>query len=293
MKNPILHTQRFGAHMSVAGGLENAFFAGRDVGCDCLQIFVKDQRQWAAPPLRDEQVGAFKRAQSETKLAPVIAHASYLLNLASPKETIRKKSCQALVDELERCEALGVGGLVIHPGAHMGDGVDSGIRRIAESINHVHGQTKGFAARILLETTAGQGTVIGHEIEHLRMILDRVREEGRVGVCLDTCHLFAAGYDLREPTAYDAMVEELSDKIGLGCIACIHTNDSKGACGSRVDRHEHISKGKIGKAGFANLVNDTRLAHAPRILETPKGVDGRGTDLDKVNLRRLRRLIRR
>ncbi len=292
MKKPTLHTQRFGAHMSVAGGLENAFFAGRDAGCDCLQIFVKNQRQWSAPPLRDEHVRAFKRAQRETKLAPVVAHASYLLNLASPDETIREKSRRALADELERCEALGVGGLVIHPGAHMGEGLDAGIGRIVASIDEVHARTAGFATRILLETTAGQGTVIGYEIEQLRRILDGVRESERVGVCLDTCHLFAAGYDLRKPAAYESMVDELADKIGLRRIACIHTNDSKAACGSRVDRHEHITKGRIGKTGFANLVNDARLAHAPRILETPKGTDGRGADLDRVNLGRLRRLIR-
>jgi deoxyribonuclease-4 len=283
--------QRFGAHLSVAGGLENAFDAGRRTGCDCLQIFVKNQRQWSAKPLTDEQISAYKAAERRTGLSPVVAHASYLLNLASPLAANRKRSSLALIDELTRCEALGVSGLVLHPGAHMGDGVDEGIRRIAESIGQVHKATPGFAVRILLETTAGQGSAIGHEISHLGRIIDAVKQPERLMVCLDTCHLFAAGYDLRDEDAYGRMVDELAECIGLQRIACIHTNDSKMPCGSRVDRHEHITKGEIGKKGFANLLNDPRLAHAPRILETPKGADGRGTDLDKVNLARLRRLI--
>ena len=278
--------------MSVAGGLENAFDAGRRAGCDCLQIFVKNQRQWNAKPLTDEQVSAYKSAERRTGLRPVIAHASYLLNLASPKAESRKRSSLALIDELTRCEALGVSGLVIHPGAHMGEGVDVGSRRIAESLDQVHKATQGFAVRILLETTAGQGSAIGHEIGHLGRIIDMVKDSQRLMVCLDTCHLFAAGYDLRNGDDYGSMVDEIAKCVGLERIACIHTNDSKTPCGSHIDRHEHITKGKIGKKGFSNLLNDPRLAHAPRILETPKGTDGRGTDLDKVNLGRLRRLVK-
>jgi len=284
--------QCFGAHMSVAGGLENAFEAGQRCGCDCLQIFVKNQRQWSAKPLNDEQIRAYKSAEQRTGLCPVIAHASYLLNLASPRADNRRRSSLALIDELTRCEALGVSGLVLHPGAHMGEGIDAGIRHITESIDEVHKATQGFAVRVLLETTAGQGSAIGHEIGHLGQIIDAVKDSQRLAVCLDTCHLFAAGYDLRSEDAYGRMVDELADCVGLERIRCIHTNDSKTLCGSRVDRHEHITKGEIGKKGFANLLNDPRLAHAPRILETPKGTDGRGTDLDKVNLARLRRLIK-
>ncbi|MFQ5423482.1 MAG: deoxyribonuclease IV [Phycisphaerae bacterium] len=285
--------QRFGAHMSVAGGFENAFDAGAAAGCDCLQIFVKNQRQWTAPPLKDEQVAAYRAARRRTGLTPVVAHAAYLLNLASPDPALRKKSTRALIDELTRCEALGVAGLVLHPGSHMGDGVDKGIKRIARALDGVHRATGGFRCRVLLESTAGQGTSIGHEIAQLGRILDAASESDRLGVCLDTCHLFAAGYDLSAPDDYERTIGELSQYVGLDRVACVHVNDSKGECGGRLDRHEHIGEGRLGRKGFAHLLNDVRLAAAPRILETPKGVDDRGRDLDRVNLGRLRRLVRR
>jgi len=285
-------TQRFGAHLSVAGGLENAFTAAVAVGCNCLQIFVKNQRQWAAKPLTEDQILAYRNAERETGIGPVIAHGSYLLNLASPQRETRERSIRALVDELTRCESLGLPGLVIHPGAHMGEGIAGGIRRIGAALNRVHRATRGFTVRILLETTAGQGTTIGHEIAHLGQIIAATAAPHRLGVCLDTCHLFAAGYDLRDRNDYERTITELSDHVGLKRVACIHTNDSKGDCGSRIDRHEHITRGRIGKQGFANLINDPRLAHVPRILETPKGKDGRGADLDTVNMNRLRKLIR-
>lgn len=284
--------QKFGAHLSVAGGLHFAFDGAVDVGCDCLQIFVKNQRQWAARPLTDEQVRLFKEAQSRTGVRPVVAHASYLLNLASPDSANRKKSICALIDELKRCEALGVGGLVIHPGAHMGDGIEAGIKRIASSLDEVHTATRGFTCRILLETTAGQGSTIGHEAAQLGQIIDQTELPERIGICLDTCHVFAAGYDIRRNDDYERLTDELSRFVGIERVACIHTNDSKGDCGSRLDRHDHITKGKIGKIGFANILNDPRLATVPRILETPKGVDGRGTSLDRVNINRMKKLVR-
>ncbi len=284
--------QRFGAHMSVAGGLENAFDDAVRVGCDCLQIFVKNQKQWTAKPLTEDAITRYKEAESATGIGPVVAHSSYLINLGSPKAEQFKKSVDALTDELERCEALGVGGLVLHPGSHMGEGVDAGIKRIAEGIDQAHKRTAGFKTRILLESTAGQGTAIGHEIKQLGAILESIKAPERVGICLDTCHLFAAGYDLRDEGEYDRMVAELKKHVGLKRVECIHTNDSKGDCGSHLDRHEHIGKGKIGLAGFRNLINDSRLAHAMRILETPKGVDGRNADFDKINLGKLRRLIK-
>jgi deoxyribonuclease-4 len=290
MKQTILK-QKFGAHMSVAGGFENAFDAAKRAGCDCLALFVKNQRQWKAPPLSDAQVWAFRQAQARTGIGPVVAHASYLLNLASPTAEGRDKSIAALIDELQRCEALGVPFLVVHPGAHLGEGEDAGIRRIVYSIEQVHAATCGFKTLILLESTAGQGTTIGHDLSQLGRILAAVRDGDQLGVCLDTCHLFAAGYDLRKKPAYESMMEELVRHVGLDRVKCIHTNDSKGALGSRIDRHEHITKGKIGKAGFANLLNDVRLAAVPRILETPKGTDGRGVDLDRVNMARLRRIV--
>ncbi|MFH1416711.1 MAG: deoxyribonuclease IV [Planctomycetota bacterium] len=286
-----LQKQRFGAHLSVAGGLERAFDLAVEAGCDCLQIFVKNQRQWAAGPPTEEQVRAFRSAQRRSGVRPVIAHGSYLLNLASPARTIRHRSISALADELERCEALGVAGLVVHPGAHMGEGIDAGIGRIVTALDDVHARTAGFKTPVLLETTAGQGSSVGHEIVHLGRIIDACKAPNRLRVCLDTCHLFAAGYDLRDPNGYERTIAEIADHVGLTSVECIHMNDSKNTCGSRIDRHEHITKGKMGRQAFVNIVNDPRLAAVPKILETPKGEDGRGTDMDRVNLRRLRRMI--
>lgn len=285
--------QRFGSHLSVAGGFENAFIKAVEVGCDCLQIFVKNQKQWQAKPLTDEVIRNYKSAQRETRIKPVIAHASYLINLASPNRALFAKSVRAVIDELERCEALGVRGLVLHPGAHVGEGVEPGIERIASGLDEIHAATTGFKGKVLLETTAGQGTSIGCEIEHLGSIISRVADADRLGVCLDTCHLFAAGYDLRDRDEYDRTIGLLRKQVTLSRIKCIHLNDSKGDCESRIDRHEHIGKGKIGAAGFRNLLNDPRLARVPKILETPKGHNDRGVEHDIINLRKLRSLIRK
>ncbi len=277
--------------MSIAGGIHNAFAAGAAAGCDCLQIFVKNQRRWSAPPLDEAAVEAYRAAARETGIAPVVAHATYLLNLASPQAGLRRRSVDALVTELERCTLLGVPYLVLHPGAHMGEGADAGIKRIVAGLNAVHTRTDAGGARVLLETMAGQGTSIGSEIEHLGRILASIKAPGRLGVCVDTCHVFAAGYDMRTSEGYQRLATELVEHVGLDRIKCLHTNDSMRACGSRVDRHDHIGKGKIGKDGFRRVLNDPRLTHVPRVLETPKGKDGRGTDLDRVNLRRLRTLV--
>jgi deoxyribonuclease IV len=252
---------------------------------------VKNQRQWRAPALTDEQIVRFRQAQAETGLDPVVAHASYLLNLASPDRDTRERSVRALIDELERCEALGVSALIFHPGAHLDDSLNAGIRRIIYSLDEVNGACAGFATLILLETTAGQGSAIGWHFDHLSVILSGVRDPHRLGICLDTCHLFAAGHDFRTQAGYTVMMEEFDRSIGLKHVHCIHVNDSKRECGSRIDRHEHIGKGRIGKAGFAHFVNDPHFARVPFILETPKGKDGRGAELDKVNLNRLRKLV--
>lgn len=282
--------QKFGSHVSAAGGLQNAFTEAVRVGCDCLQVFVKNQRQWAAPPLTHEQIAGYHSAEQDSQLSPVFAHATYLLNLATPDDTLRSKSVAALVDELQRCESLGLHGLVVHPGAHVGAGEDAGIASIIKSLDEVHGRTRGFKCPVLLETTAGQGTTLGHTIEQIAAMLDGVDAPDRLGVCLDTCHLFAAGYDLTDSKACKDLVDQIDSRIGVGRVLCIHTNDSKGKLGSRLDRHEHIGKGLIGKRGFANFLNDARLTHAPRILETPKGEDDRGRDWDRVNLAALRRI---
>ena len=286
-----IRTPKFGAHMSVAGGLENAFLAGAAVGCDCLQVFVKNQRRWHASPLTAEQIAAFKAAEAETGLKPVVAHASYLLNLASPVRAVRMQSIRAMIDEMQRCEALAITGLIFHPGAHLDGTIEQGIKHVSASLNAVDRACAGFETTILLETTAGQGTALGWRFEQLGRIIEGVSQPGRLGVCLDTCHLFAAGYDFRKAEGYQAMVEELDSAIGLSYVRCIHMNDSKRELGSRVDRHEQIGKGKVGKNGFTHFVNDPRFVNVPMILETPKGKDGRGTDLDKVNLKRLRSLI--
>lgn len=276
--------------MSIAGGLERAFEAGLTAGCDCMQIFVKNQRQWSAGPLSDETVERFRAAAGETGIGPVIAHATYLINLASPDAVLRRRSVAALSDELRRCARLGVPFLVVHPGAHMGAGVASGIARIISSLNAVHRRVDE-GVEVLLETTAGQGSSIGHEVEHLARIIDGVREPRRLGVCVDTCHVFAAGYDLRKAKGYAQLADELDRLIGVDRVRCLHVNDSKGACGSRLDRHEHIGRGRIGRVGFSHILNDARFTQVPRILETPKGMDGRGRDWDRENLRRLRSLV--
>jgi deoxyribonuclease-4 len=291
-----------------------------ELGCGCVQIFVKNQRQWGAAPLGEEQIVRFRTAQSATNVTPIVAHASYLLNLASPDEQVRRRSIEAMNDELQRCEALGVRYLVFHPGAHLegtkaqrqggsegnaktqkhknaetrvgDDATLAGIERIAKALDDVHRRCAGFRTMILLESTAGQGTSIGWRFEQLRGILDRVAESDRLGVCLDTCHLFAAGYDFRTAEGYASMMKELDRVIGLARVKCIHMNDSKRELGSRVDRHEHIGKGKIGESGFSHFLNDPRFAGVPMILETPKGVDGRGVSFDRLNLRRLRGMFR-
>ncbi len=277
--------------MSVAGGLENAFTAGQEVGCECLQIFVKNQRQWQAAPLSEDQISRYKKAENDNNMTPVVAHASYLLNLASPEASSRSKSVTAMIDELERCEALGVNALVFHPGAHMKDTIENGIRRIAESLDEVQQACSGFNTMILLETTAGQGSAIGWQFDQLSDIFGLTHHPELLGVCLDTCHLFAAGYDFRTCEGYDQMMDEMKKTIGIKKVKCIHTNDSKKECGSRVDRHDHIGKGKIGLDGFKHFVNDERFVDVPFILETPKDNDGRGTPYDKVNLKRLRGLM--
>jgi deoxyribonuclease-4 len=283
----------FGAHLSIAGGLQNALFAGRDIGCDCVQLFVKNQRQWKAAPLLPGRIEAFRAARRETGLTPLLAHASYMLNMASPVTDMRHHSKSALLDELRRCEALGLDYLILHPGSAKGGSEHAALRRVAGSLNEVLRKTKGFRTQLLIENTAGQGATIGHRFEQIAAIIDRVEQPERVGVCLDTCHLFAAGYDFRTAQGHTAMMEKLDAVISVAQLKCVHVNDSKGHLGSRIDRHEHIGKGKIRKSGFAHFINDPRFAGIPMILETPKGMDDRGADYDTLNLKRLRSLIRK
>lgn len=261
------------------------------IGCDCVQVFVKNQQQWSAPPLDPDVVKRWKALRRRLDVRPVIAHATYLINLASPDEALCAKSVEAFTEEIRRCSALRISDVVIHPGSHRGAGLDAGMDRVVRALDGICERTTGSGVRILLETTAGQGHGVGSRFEHLAEIIARAEHKRRLGVCLDTCHVFAAGYDLRTPERYEHVIDELDRYIGLRRVRCIHVNDSKKPLGSKVDRHEHIGRGKIGLRGFRLLVNDVRLAHVPKILETPKGTDARGRDLDKVNLAKLRRLV--
>jgi deoxyribonuclease IV len=285
--------RRFGAHMSIAGGLHLAFERAVETGCDCFQVFVKNQRQWQASPLTKQAVALWEQARHRTGLVPTIAHATYLINLASPDRRIWQRSIKAYADELQRCERLGIAGLVVHPGSHNGRGEDWGTRRIAEALNVIHARTAGFQVKTVLETTAGQGTGIGSRSEHLAEIVALTEARDCVAICADTCHLFAAGYDLTTDEGYAATFEAFDRLIGLDRLLCFHMNDSKKPLGSHVDRHEHIGKGHLGRDAFRRLVNDPRFLGRPMLLETPKGLDPHRRDWDRVSLGLLRRWVER
>lgn len=252
-----------------------------------MQIFVKSPNQWRAKPLTEETIRAFKEAR-EAAPQPVVAHAAYLINLASTDEAALKRSQAALLDELQRCSELGVDALVVHPGAHLGAGVEEGVKRVAQSVTTVLAADESVTTRLLLENTAGQGTTLGSSFAELKGMLDAVRRPERLGVCLDSCHAFAAGYDLSTNEGYDATFEEFSDLIGLEALGCVHLNDSKHPLGSRRDRHANIGEGEIGLPFFARVIQDPALAGLPMILETPLNDDGDG---HKVDLARLRGLL--
>ena len=279
---------RLGAHESIAGGLHKAFDRARSVGCEAVQIFVKSNRAWAVKPLTEDDVIRFKARAEETSIWPVVGHASYLLNLATPDDALWTRSRDMLIVELERCEALGVPYLVIHPGSHVGSGEEAGLARVARALGEVHAATPDLDARILLETTAGQGTNLGYSFEHLAWLMEHAPEGERLDVCLDTCHVFAAGYDLRTPEGYAATMEGFDRIIGLERLKAIHLNDSKGDLGSHKDRHEHIGQGRIGLEGFRHMLNDLRLEGLPGLLETPKSDD---LHEDRENLAVLRGLV--
>ena len=281
---------RLGAHESIGGGLHKAFDRAQSVGCETLQIFVKSNRSWAVKPLTEEDIARFKAKAEETGIQPVVAHTSYLLNLGTPDDTLWKRSRDTLIIELERCEALGVPYLVLHPGSHVGTGEEAGLARVAQALGEVHAATPGFRAQILLETTAGQGTNLGYRFEHLGWLLEHTPTGERMGVCLDTCHVFAAGYELRTPEGYADTMEAFDRIVGLERLLALHLNDSKGDLGSRKDRHEHIGKGHIGLEGFRHVLNDSRLANLPGLLETPKSDD---LHEDRENLVVLRSLVGR
>ena len=281
---------RFGSHMSMAGGHHNAVHAAHRVGFTTVQVFTKSNNQWKAKPLTDSDVAAFKDALTETGVNDPVGHNSYLINMASPDDVLWQKSIDAMTLEVERGEALGLIELVAHPGAHVGSGEDAGLSRIATALDEVHRRTSGVRLRIALETTAGQGSNLGNRFTHLGAIFARVAEPDRLSVCVDTCHIFAAGYPLDTPEHYNQTISELDAAVSLGRVRLWHLNDSVREFGSRVDRHAGIGRGRIGVLAFSLILNDPRFAGLPMILETPKGEED-GEDLDATNLRILVNMI--
>jgi deoxyribonuclease-4 len=277
-----------GAHESIAGGIGEALIRGKQAGCECIQIFTKSSRQWASKPLTKEEIDTFKRNKIETGITTVIAHDSYLVNLGAPDEAMRKKSVKGIIDELERCEALGVPTLVAHPGSHVGTGEENGIKTIAKSIDEAHATCKGFQVKVALEITAGQGSTLGCNFQQMARIIDAVKENDRLRLCFDTEHAFASGYDIRSPEGYENTFSELDKYIGIKRLAAFHLNDSVKDFNSKVDRHTHIGKGFIGLDAFRRLLNDKRFFGLPMCLETPKGPDLKE---DIENLATLRSLL--
>ena len=290
---------RLGAHLSIAGGLPRAVDRAQASRCHALQIFTKSAGQWRARPLPDDEVALFRRRVDEAGIAPVVAHNSYLINIAAAAPGLREQSIAALGEEIDRAEALGLDGLVMHPGSYTSGTEAAGLALIADALARLLNARPRARTRILLEHTAGQGTNLGHRFEHLAEIIARLDGTPRVGVCLDTCHLLTAGYDICSDAGYDATFAEFDRTVGIDRIAVFHLNDSKKPCGSRVDRHEHIGKGCLGLAPFRRLLNDPRFTGLPMLLETPKletPESRRRSDVDPWdarNLRTLRRLIRK
>lgn len=281
---------RLGAHMSIAGGLPRAVERAREVGATALQVFVKSANQWAARPLPAGEVAAFRsRAREAGVDRHTLAHASYLANLASPDPGLWERSVRAVALELDRCRALGIPYLVVHPGARGGDGEEAAIERVARALDRLHLRGRRGAVRLLLENTAGQGTALGASFEQLGAILERARSGRWVGICLDTCHALAAGYDFRDAAGYRKTLEALDRAVGLERLCAFHLNDSKGDLGSHRDRHEHVGRGRVGLDAFRRILKDPRFRDLPMVLETPKGDD---LAEDRVNLRVLRSLAR-
>lgn len=273
-----------GAHVSIAGGVKNAPLNGEKIGCDAIQIFTKNQRQWNAKEYSEEEIKEYFENLKKTKIKKVCAHSSYLINLASPNEEIYKKSIDALIDDLKRCEMLKIPFEVIHPGSHLGEGIEKGIERIIKGIEKVFNKVKNTG--IALETVAGQGSNIGFKFEQLRDIINGVKEKKRVFVCFDTAHAFESGYDIRTEKGFKKVLDEFDKIIGIEKLVVFHLNDSKTECGSNVDRHENIGKGVLGLEPFKFLVNSKDFEEHPMILETPGGDDMYIEDLKTLNLLR-------
>jgi deoxyribonuclease-4 len=279
-----------GAHFSIAKGLHQALFTARDYGCTAVQVFTKNSNTWKEKTLSNEDIRLFEEARKKTNIQHIASHTSYLINLASPEKKKYAMSREALKQELIRCAALKIPLVVLHPGSHMESGVEAGIERIASAVNGVFDGLPGNPTQLLLETTSGQGFNLGHTFEQLAVIMGKIEHRDRLGVCLDTCHIFAAGYDLRTKAAYQKTMMTFESVIGFDHLYWIHLNDSMREMGTRVDRHEHIGQGFIGEKAFKLLMNDSRLRNIPKVLETPKGEGEK--DWDQINLAKLRGFLR-
>lgn len=265
-----------GCHVSIAGGLPKSTERAGEIGCTTAQIFVSSNRRWAVRDLKEDEAPAFRRG-AEAFPGRVHAHACYLINLANPESEKQEKSVDTLVRELSRCEELNIPHLVLHPGSHVGEGEQEGLKRIRDGLNHVHDRVGDTEARILIENMAGQGSVLPYRFEQMRTIRESIEDPDRVGYCLDTCHLHAAGYDLGIADGYESVMEEAESVLELEHVEVLHLNDSREDADSRVDRHEHIGEGTIGEEAFRRLMNDPRWTETPKILETPTGDDWRET----------------
>lgn len=275
--------------MSIAGGVSQALDRASSVGSNAVQVFTKNNRQWQGPAVDYADVARWAEQMPAQGICAAVSHASYLINLASSKDDLWERCVQAHEDELRRAHAYSIPQVVLHPGAHTGSGVEAGIRRVADALNRIHAETPECSDTLtLLELMAGQGTTLGRSFAELRAIIDRVEDASRVAICADTCHAFAAGYELRSQDGYDAMLEELERELGLEALKVWHFNDSKGGLGSHVDRHTHIGEGEIGEEAFGRILNDARWCGIPMLLETPKEDD---LAEDVENLRRLCALV--
>jgi len=279
-----------GAHMSIAGGVFNAIAHGVEMKCSTIQIFTKSNNQWKAKQLTDDEIEKYFEDRKKAGIDPVVGHTSYLINIASPKEDIYKKSVASLIRELERCHTLAIDDLVLHPGSYLDTTEEIGIKKIIDTLNSIFDKTANIKTRIALETTAGQGTNLGYKFEQLAEMIDGIENKDRISVCMDTCHIFAAGYDIREKSGYEETIRKFDEIIGLDYLKAMHLNDSKMEFGKKRDRHEHIGRGFIGMDAFKFIMKDKRLAKIPKLLETHK--EENGVKMDKVNLDLLRKFYK-
>jgi deoxyribonuclease-4 len=284
---PESHGDLIGAHLSTKGGLSTIFDRATTINASCAALFAKNGNQWKGKPLTDEECAQFARVRT---VRPLLTHASYLINLSTTNEDFHRKSIAALTDELDRAERLGIHAVVLHPGAHLGAGASAAIDQIARSLDQIHAAIPHHKVVTLLETAAGQGTCVGCTYEELGQMIRLVDDKSRVGICIDTCHVFAAGYDIRTRSGYERMMDEMERHVGVDNVGAFHLNDSKKPCGSRVDRHEHIGKGEIGLNAFRLILNDPRFKRIPKLIETPKPTE---FEADIENLRTLRSLVKR